>query len=211
MISTGHILAFAAAALLIIPVPGPSVLFVIGRALAHGRRTALVGVLGNDFGTFVQAAAVALGIGTLLERSATLFTVVKLAGAVYLIYLGVQAFRRRRVQIELGGGDAPGGAWRAARDGFVVGVTNPKNVIFFTSALPQFVDRDGGHAPIQMLIFGMIFAVIAIVCDSLWSLLASSARAWFATSPRRLETVTGVGGAFMTGLGVVLIATATAS
>ncbi|MGW7822101.1 LysE family translocator [Streptomyces puniciscabiei] len=79
---------------------------------------------------------------------------------------------------------APGGALRAMRDGFVVGVTNPKNVIFFSSALPQFVDRSHGHVPLPMIVFGFVFAVIAVACDSAWSLLSSSARSWFAHAVR---------------------------
>ncbi|NGO14152.1 LysE family translocator [Streptomyces sp. HC44] len=211
MVPLDHVIAFAAAALLIKLIPGPGVLFVIGRALAHGRSTALAGVVGNDVGTFAQAVGVALGIGALLERSALLFTVIKLIGAAYLVYLGVKAFRGRRTQVELGSAKArdQGGALRAARDGFIVGVTNPKNVIFFSSALPQFVDRSSGHVPLQMVAFGFFFAVIAVICDTAWSLISSSARSWFARSPRRLETVTGAGGVTMAGLGVALAASTT--
>lgn len=99
----------------------------------------------------------------------------------------------------------------AARDGFVVGVTNPKNMIFFSSALPQFVDRTSGHVPLQMTVFGFVFAAIAVVCNSAWSLISSSARSWFSRSPRRLEMVTATGGATMAGLGVFLVATTTTS
>lgn len=211
MVPFDHLVAFAVAAVLIILIPGPSVLFVIGRALAHGRRTALAGVVGNDVGTFVQAVGVALGLGSLLGRSALLFSVIKLIGAAYLVYLGVKAFRQRRTRVDLAAVAAPGGALRAVRDGFVVGVTNPKNVIFFGSALPQFVDRSHGHVSVQMIVFGFVFAMIAVVCDSAWSLLSSSARSWFARSPRRLEAVTGTGGVTMAGLGVFLAATTATS
>ncbi|PAZ09342.1 lysine transporter LysE [Streptomyces sp. SA15] len=162
-------------------------------------------------GTFVQAVGVALGLGALLEQSALLFSVIKLIGAAYLVYLGVKAFRQRRSQVDFGAAATPGRALPAARDGFVVGVTNPKNVIFFSSALPQFVDRTSGHVPLQMIVFGFVFAVIAVVCHSAWSLISSSARSWFARSPRRLEVVAATGGATMAGLGVFLVATTTTS
>ncbi|MDO0934758.1 LysE family translocator [Streptomyces sp. DG2A-72] len=211
MVPLDRLVAFSVAALLITLIPGPSVLFVIGRALAQGRRAALAGVVGNDMGTFVQAVGVALGLGALLEQSALLFSVIKLIGAAYLVHLGVKAFRQRRSHVGFGAAATPGRALPAARDGFVVGVTNPKNVIFFSSALPQFVDRTSGHVPLQMIVFGFAFAVIAVVCHSAWSLLSSSARSWFSRSPRRLEVVTATGGATMAGLGVFLVATTTTS
>lgn len=96
MVSTDRYLAFAAMSLLVIVIPGPSVLFVIGRALAHGRRTAVATALGNVIGSYVLVVGVALGIGSLVERSAAVFMAVKLAGAAYLVFLGVQAFRHRR-------------------------------------------------------------------------------------------------------------------
>src|ERR1043165_1768288 len=96
MVSMDRYLAFAAMSLLVIVVPGPSVLFVIGRALAHGRRTAVATAIGNVFGSYLLVAAVAFGIGSLVERSVTIYLTVKLAGAAYLIYLGIQAFRHRK-------------------------------------------------------------------------------------------------------------------
>src|ERR1700752_24375 len=96
MVTTGQLLAFAVASLVLIVIPGPSVLFVVGRALAHGRRTALASVVGNAVGGEVVAVCVALGVGTLVERSSLVFTIVKLAGAGYLIWLGIRAVRQRR-------------------------------------------------------------------------------------------------------------------
>jgi threonine/homoserine/homoserine lactone efflux protein len=95
MVTVGQVLAFAVASFILIVIPGPSVLFVIGRALAHGRRTALATVVGNAAGVYVVAACVALGLGALVQRSALLFAVVKLAGAGYLVWLGVKAIRQR--------------------------------------------------------------------------------------------------------------------
>lgn len=207
MVSTSQVLAFSAMSLVIILVPGPSVLFVVGRALAHGRRTALTSVLGNTLGAFVLTAAVALGVGTLVARSLVVFTILKLVGAAYLIYLGVQAFRHRRSLQEAVGAPAAVARNRALWQGFVVGATNPKTLVFFAAVLPQFVDRDLGHVPFQMLLFGLIFCALALVFDSLWGLAAGTARAWLAGSPRRLSAIGGTGGLMMIGLGFTIATT----
>jgi threonine/homoserine/homoserine lactone efflux protein len=208
VVSLGQVAAFAAAALVLIIIPGPGVLFVIGRALAHGRRTALLSVAGHAAGNWVVAVCVALGVGTVVERSAAVFTAVRLAGAAYLAWLGVQAFRHRNSLAEvLDGAAEPRGDVRAAREGLVVGVTNPKAVIIFAAVLPQFVDRAAGHVPVQMLILSTIIIVIGMVSDSCWGLAASIVRSWFARSPRRLGLVGGAGGLAMIGLGLTLALT----
>lgn len=210
MVSTDRLLAFAAVSLLVIAIPGPSVLFVIGRALAHGRRTALATVLGNVLGSYVLVVIVALGVGSLVERSAAVFTAVKLAGAAYLVVLGVQAFRHRK-EMRLG---EPAVMERPARgdvrtvlDGILVGVTNPKGIVFFAAVLPQFVDHPAGHLAGQMLLLGLVPISIGLVTDTLWGLTASAARSWFARSERRLSMIGGAGGFAMIGLGVTVAAT----
>ncbi|MFC0038747.1 LysE family translocator [Actinomadura rayongensis] len=208
MVAPGNLLAFSALALLIILVPGPSVLFVVGRALAHGRRVALTGVVGNELGALVLTAAVAFGVGSVVARSLVVFTVLKLCGALYIVYLGVQAFRHRRSLAEAADAVAgPVGTWRALRQGFVVGVTNPKTLVFFAAVLPQFADPERGGVPAQMLVFGLVFCLLALLCDGLWGLAAGTARAWFARSPRRLSAVGGTGGLMMIGLGVAIATT----
>ncbi|WP_344593705.1 LysE family translocator [Actinomadura vinacea] len=210
MISTGQLLGFSAMALAIIVIPGPTVLFVVGRALAHGRRTAMTSVIGNELGALALTVAVALGIGSLVERSVLVFTALKLVGAVYIVYLGVQAFRHRRsLEGALDELDAtgPGNGARDLWQGFVVGVTNPKTIVFFAAVLPQFVDRSRGGEALQMMTFGLIFCVIALLCDSVWGLAAATARGWFARSPRRLSAVGGTGGLLLIGLGVTVAAT----
>lgn len=196
-----RLLAFALVALALIAVPGPSVLFVIGRALTVGRRAALVTVIGNSAGIEVQAAAVALGIGVVVERSELIFSAIKLLGVVYLAWLGVTAIRHRRVLADPLGRPVPlAGSRRAMRDGFVVGLTNPKVSVFFAAILPQFLVPGQVAAPVQMLLLGLVFVVIALVSDSAWALLAGTARGWFAASPRRLERITIGGGLVMLGL-----------
>src|ERR1700756_4618033 len=119
--STSHLLAFAVTALVIIVVPGPSVLFVFGRALGLGRTAGVATVAGNTIGEYVQVLAVAFGIGALVERSVLAFTVLKLAGAAYLVYLGVQAIRHRRSLVAtLAAPMERKTAWRIALDGFFV-------------------------------------------------------------------------------------------
>ncbi|MET9606186.1 LysE family translocator [Streptomyces sp. NPDC006512] len=209
MVSTDRLLAFAAMSFLLIVIPGPSVLFVIGRALAQGRRAALTTVLGNTLGAYVLVVAVALGVGAVVERSVLIFTGLKLIGAAYLVYLGVKAWRQRGALHAAVTGDAPAahGSLRTLGEGFVVGVANPKTMVFFAAVLPQFVDRAAGHVPAQMLVLGLVFNLIAIVSDSGWGLVAATTRDWFAGSPRRLSLVGGTGGLTMIGLGVTVAVT----
>ncbi|GCD92762.1 LysE family translocator [Embleya hyalina] len=209
MVSQDRLLAFAAMSALLIVIPGPSVLFVVGRALAHGRRAALTTVAGNTVGAYTLVVAVALGVGGIVERSVPLFTTLKLVGAAYLMYLGVQAFRGRKALPAAFTADGPTatGIPRTFWDGFLVGVANPKTIVFFAAVLPQFVDRDRGHVAAQMLLLGLVFNVIAVACDSAWGLAAATARGWFVGSPRRLAAVGGVGGLAMIGLGVTVAAT----
>jgi threonine/homoserine/homoserine lactone efflux protein len=208
VISSDHLLGYALASFVLIVIPGPSVLFVVGRALAYGRRTALATVCGNAAGNYVVAACVAFGIGTLVERSVTVFTVVKLAGALYLVWLGIQAFRRRKgLASAFAGVTEARGDRRAAREGFLVGVTNPKALILFGAVLPQFVDRTAGHVPVQMLLLSLVSIAIGLVSDSSWGVAASFVRSWFARSDRRFELVGGAGGLAMIGVGLTVAVT----
>ncbi|MBI0314663.1 MULTISPECIES: LysE family translocator [Streptomyces violaceusniger group] len=208
MVSIDRLLAFAAMSFLLIVIPGPSVLFVVGRALAQGRRAALTTVVGNTLGAYTLVVAVALGVGSVVERSVLVFTALKLVGAAYLVYLGVKAVRRRRSLQAAFTGDGPAhGGLRTLWEGFAVGVANPKTIVFFAAVLPQFVDREQGHVVPQMLLLGLVFNVIALISDSVWGLAAATARTWFARSPRRLAMVGGVGGLSMIGLGVTVAAT----
>jgi len=208
MISSAQLAGYTIASVVLIVIPGPGVLFVVGRALAHGRRTAIATAAGHATGNYVVAACVAVGLGTLLERSAQVFFAVKLAGALYLVWLGVQAVRHRRSLAEALSADAdPRAGWLALRDGFVVGVTNPKTFILFGAVLPQFVNRAAGHVPVQMLLLALLSVLIGVVTDSAWGLAASGVRAWFARSPRRFALVGGVGGLAMIGVGVTVALT----
>ena len=202
MITLGNLLGFAVASLVLIAIPGPSVLFVIGRALSLGRASAIASVVGNAVGVYVVAVLVAFGLGTLVQRSDTAFTVIKLAGAAYLVLLGVQAFRHRHDIAAAVEAHVPQvSRWRAMRQGFIVGVGNPKALIIFGAVLPQFVDRQAGHVPEQMLLLSLVSFGIALISDSLWAVAASAARSWFARNPRLLSAVGGAGGLALIGVG----------
>ncbi len=202
---TTHLLAFTLTAFLLIAAPGPSVLFTVSRALALGRIAGVATVAGNTAGLCVQVMAVAFGIGALAERSVLVFNLIKLGGAGYLIFLGVQAIRhRRRLAEALGTRLENKSIARIAADGFMVGLGNPKVIVFFAAVLPQFVDRAAGHVTAQLLVLGALFAGIALISDSAWAVAAGSARAWLGRSPRRLELIGGTGGLAMIGIGTAL-------
>jgi len=208
VLPTSHLLAFAITAFVIIVVPGPSVLFVFGRALGLGRLAGIATVAGNTAGEYLQVVAVAFGIGALVERSMVVFTALKVAGAVYLAYLGVQAIRHRRSLVAtLAAPVERKTTGRIVLDGFFVGATNPKSAVFLAAILPQFITRAAGHVPMQIIVLGTIFGGIALICDSAWALAAGTARAWLARSPRRLELLGGTSGVIMIGLGATLAVT----
>jgi threonine/homoserine/homoserine lactone efflux protein len=203
-----NLLAFTLAAVVLIVIPGPSVLFTIGRALALGRIGGLLSVLGNALGLLPVIGLVAIGVGGLVAQSVVLFTVVKVAGAAYLVFLGIQAIRHRhRTAAEAGGGVASRSAWRQLGEGFVVGITNPKTIAFFVAVLPQFVDLSAGSVPLQMIQLGLVFFALALISDGVWALAAAGARTWFGRSPQRIATLSGIGGGLMIGLGGLLLFT----
>ena len=202
---TTHLAEFLLTVFVLILVPGPSVLFVVSRGVALGRRAALATVVGNTLGVFLLAMLVAVGVGAIVARSVAVFTALKLLGAAYLVLLGLRALRHRRaLSTVIDPTVTPRSVRRIVREGFVVGVTNPKAALIFTAVLPQFVDRSQGSVPLQMAVMGAIFALIALVSDSAWGLAAGTARLWLARSPRRLELVGGASGLVMIGLGLRL-------
>ena len=209
MPTSGQWAAFLVASLLFIQVPGPSLLFMLGRALTVPLREALLSVAGNAIGLLAQAVLVAIGLGTLVAASTTAYTVVKLTGAAYVGWLGVQAIRHRRTaRLALLSGEGPPPRTGAAlMTGFVVGVTNPKTVLFFVAFLPQFTSPTAPSAP-QIALLGLVFALMEIVSDSVWVTLAGKARRALARKPQRLDTVGAGGGVLMIGLGAALVTTA---
>ena len=209
VISVDQVLAFGLTALVVIAIPGPSVVFVIGRALAYGRSVALATVLGNALGFLTTVVLVAVGLGVVVQESALVFVALKFAGAAYLVWLGVEAVRRRR-EFLTGDSGLVGttmGPARALRQGYVVGISNPKGYLLFAAVLPQFVHRADGQVQLQMALLGLIAVAIGVLSDALWALAASQLRAWFARSPRRGEAMGAAGGLSMIGVGLALALT----
>ena len=208
MVPVENLWAFVAASVVLIVIPGPSVLFVIGRSLALGRLGGLLSVVGNALGMVPLVAAVALGVGALVAQSVVIFTIIKFAGALYLVYLGIQAIRHRAdAAAAVNGEVATRSHWRQLGEGFVVGITNPKTIAFFVAVLPQFVDLQSGSVPLQMIELGLVFFVIALISDAVWALAAAGARTWFGKSPKRIAALSAIGGGLMIGLGGILLFT----
>jgi threonine/homoserine/homoserine lactone efflux protein len=155
----------------------------------------------------VQTGLVALGVGAIVAQSIVVLTVIKFAGAAYLVFLGIQAIRHRGDVAAPVVQGAPRSTLRLLGEGFVVGITNPKSIIFFVAILPQFIDVRAGAIPLQLGELGLIFVLLALVMDSTWALTAGAARNWFARSPRRLQGMGVAGGVVMIGLGGALAVT----
>ncbi len=208
MPSSSQWLAFVVASLLFIQVPGPSLLFTLGRALTVSLREALLSALGNALGLVVQVLLVAVGLGAVVAASAGAYTVIKIAGAAYVVWLGIQAIRHRgdARRAMAAGERLPERPAAALGTGVVVGLTNPKSIVFFVAFLPHFTAPGAPVGP-QALVLGLVFAVLAAASDSAWAVAAGRARRWFARRPRRLDAMSTAGGVMMVGLGATLAAT----
>jgi threonine/homoserine/homoserine lactone efflux protein len=173
---------FVPAALALLVVPGPAVLYVVTRSIQQGRRAGLVSVLGLHTATLVHIAAAAAGLSALLVRSAIAYSIVKYAGAAYLVFLGIRALRSGDDPVEQV--RVPATTRRLYVEGFVVNLLNPKTALFFFAFLPQFVDVHRGRVPMQMAILGLLFAFLGLCSDSAYAVLAARLGRRFAASPR---------------------------
>jgi threonine/homoserine/homoserine lactone efflux protein len=195
--SASTLAAFAAAAFVLIAVPGPNMIYLVARSLTEGPRAGLLSALGIETGTLVHTAAAAVGLSALLASSATAFAVVKYAGAAYLVYLGIRRLLTR---------DPPPGTSAPAqplaklfRQGVIVNVLNPKTAVFFLAFLPQFVDPDG-TVWTQVVVFGIAFVLLGLVTDGAYALAAGSLGAWMRRSRRAFRYASGT---VFVGLGTV--------
>ena len=213
MIIPSRLAEYIVAAMVIILAPGPSVLFVIARAIAWGRKTAVLTVAGNVTGAFFLSTFVAFGLGPILQRSEIAYIAIQWGGGLYLVYLGVDAIRHRRAHAAdmKNQGDVAPSARRSIRDGFWVGALNPKGLVFYAAVLPQFIDRERGHVTGQLILLGAIFSILALFSDGTWGLLAGTARQWLATDSKRLERLRSTGGAIMIILGISVLVAAIVS
>lgn len=183
-------------------------MFVIARAVAWGRNVALLTALGNAFGMLLLSVVIALGLGPILQRSDLLLTSVQVFGGLYLIYLGYKALKHRQLHADdmvnvTGGKPAQ---FLALREGFMVGVMNPKALVFFSAVFPQFVEPNvEASLTVQLLLFGLIFSVLGFFLDGMWGVVVGTSRNWFADSKSRLVALRTAGGVVMVVLGLLVI------
>ena len=201
---------YCIAAIIIILAPGPSVLFVIARAIAWGRATAVATVAGNVMGAFSLSVVVAVGLGPILQRSEIAFIAVQVLGGCYLVYLGITAIKHSQIHANdmTNQGDIRPSKWRSMREGFWVGALNPKGMVFFAAILPQFVDREAGNVTSQLILMGAIFGILAFFSDGGWGILAGTIRNWLATELKRLVLMRMTGGIVMIILGLFTLLSA---
>lgn len=185
-------------------------LFTIARAIAWGRVAAIATVIGNAFGMFLVSVLVAFGLGPLLQSSKLFYNSIQWAGGAYLLYLGYAAIAASRVDaqgMQKTEGSKPS-FFTSLKNGFWVGVLNPKSIVFFAAILPQFVDQEKNNVTAQLLLLGAIFATIALISDGSYGLLAGTVRSWLAGDVKRLIFMRRFGGVVMIGLGVFTILSA---
>jgi threonine/homoserine/homoserine lactone efflux protein len=193
---------FLPAALIIAAVPGPGIFYVTARTLSGGRRAGIASTFGTALGGLVHVVAGGLGVSAVILASAQLFTGLKLAGALYLVWLGVKTFREAGnlppEQIE------PVGARRAFREGIVVEALNPKTAAFFLAFIPQFLDPAAGHPALQFIALGLISVALNTSADIVVVAMASAARDNFVRKPHLLRRLRQGSGFFLAGLGISL-------
>ena len=204
MPTTQNIIGFLLLSMVIILVPGPSVLFAIGRALVLGTRAALISVFGNALGVGLQILVVSLGLGVLIQQSPDLFFVIKVVGALMIGYLGLKAIWQRKKLDASNASVSPSGK-KVLSESIVVGITNAKTLVFFIAALPSFVDPSGGNPSAQMLVLGALFLIIGVTSDSVYAIAAGKARHWLGGSEKRLANFRGIGGLALTLLGLYML------
>jgi threonine/homoserine/homoserine lactone efflux protein len=195
MPTTATLIVFSGAAFLLLLIPGPAVLYIVARGASQGRRAGLVSVAGIHIGTLVHIGAAVLGLSALIVASATAFTAIKLAGAAYLIHLGVTALLRRGSRNGLRPEEPLRSERRIFVDGIVLNILNPKTAVFFLAFVPQFVDVDAGNTTTQLIALGITFILLGLVTDSVYALAAGWIGTRLRTSPsasRRSETAAGV-------------------
>ena len=192
---------FLAAGIGLLAIPGPAVLYVVGRSIDQGRRAGLVSVLGISTGTLVHITAATVGLSSLVLASAVAFNAVKYVGAAYLVFLGVRRLLTRAGDEALHG-TAPRSLRRLYADGVVVNVLNPKTIVFIFAFLPQFVDVSRGHVWLQVLVLGLSFALLGMMSDSLYAVVSGSVAERLRGSRRVARFQRWFGGGILVALGL---------
>jgi threonine/homoserine/homoserine lactone efflux protein len=182
-----QLLAFAAASVVLVGMPGPNTIYISTRSLAHGTRAGVVSVLGVETGTAVYAAATALGLSALIAASPTAFTVIRYLGAAYLVHLAVRELTRRRNGADEPGQGAPGRLGRVYRDGLLMNLLNPKVALFFLAFLPQFLTQGatGAAAQSEVLALGLVTVLVALAVDLTYAVVAGALGQRLRRRPRR--------------------------
>ena len=196
------LLAFALTALVLLLIPGPAVLYIVTQSVEHGRRAGLTATLGVHTGTLVHIAAAALGLSAILVSSSLAFGAVRLVGAAYLIYLGVRTLLDRAAASGASTPRRDRRLGRIYRQGALVNATNPKTALFFFAFLPQFVDPHGAAVPEQIVVLGFTFALLGLITDGAYGLLAGSAAGWVRGRSAVRSAQRRVTGCIFIGLGV---------
>jgi len=203
--SASTLAVFAAASFALIVVPGPSVLYIVGASISQGRRAGLTSMLGVQAGGLIHVFAAAIGVSALIASSAEAFTVVKFAGAAYLVYLGIQRIRHAGEDDHQE--QAPRSHAHLFRQGVVVNVLNPKVAIFFVAFLPQFIDPAAGTPGLQIVVLGLLFLLIAMISDGTYALLAGTAAEHLRGSFKSRQRLDRISGTIIIGLGAVAVLT----
>lgn len=203
MFETTSFLMFLAMASLIAVSPGPGILYVAARTLAGGRSEGIASSLGTGVGGTVHIVAAAFGVSAIVMASAEAFTLLKLSGAIYLVWIGVKTLREARMPIALAD-VAPAGSGKAFRDGIVVEIFNPKTAAFFLAFIPQFVDPIRGSVALQFIVLGMISVVFNTLVDIVVAHGASAVRHGVMRRPSMLRRLREGSGILLCGLGVSL-------
>lgn len=186
--------------------PGPDILYVLAKGISQGRRTGVVAATGFASGLSVHTTMAVVGLSALLMASAMAFTIVKLAGGVYLIYLGVKAFRSGGLVSVPRSGERMSDR-RIFGQAFLMNVLNPKVAMFFLAFLPQFTKRDQGPVSTQLLLLGISFALVALVIFSLVGIFSAAIGGWLRSKPRGLRAFDYMIGSLFIGLGLRLALT----
>lgn len=202
-LASPHELAwFSLAAIVLLLIPGPAVLYIVTRSVDQGRAAGLASAAGIATGTLMHVLATCAGLSALLLSSATAFSAVKYAGAAYLFYLGIKKFRERaRSAADIHHADRIP-LRKVFAQGAIVNALNPKTALFFFAFLPQFVSPVRGHVALQFLTLGMIFALMGWVSDSMWALVAGSTAHWLRGDERFIRNDRCVTGSVYLGLGL---------
>ena len=201
--SHSQLLFFVSAAVILLAIPGPAVLYIVGRSIGQGRNAGFVSALGIGVGTLVHTAAAAVGLSALLVSSATAFSIVKYLGAAYLVFLGVQRLRNKESLAAVAESAAPRASLaRVFTQGIVVNILNPKTALFFFSFVPQFIDPARGHFAMQVLSLGVLFACMGTTSDSIWAFFSSRVAGWLRGNPHWMRNERFVSGGILISLGL---------